>query len=176
MSDTVRQLIVGGISVPVWAMVDISQRYEDIEAKARRRFLGGGGWQRTTYSGKIRTVITGSGIIPFGLSGIDYDSSFVLSCVAHRSIISASSDIEIPAARRTDAGSLPYGRALVGDKWIETGYDSIVSNTVALTPVSGASLYQVIWFPKITVHADSPVEDKPSHGPVYGWSIVAEEV
>lgn len=173
--STVRQLIVDGTSVPVWAMTEISQRYEEIEAKARRRFLGGGGWQRVTYGGKIRTSITGSGVIPASLGSIDYDGSFTLSCIAHRAIVSASSSIAIPSARRSDTGSEPYGRALVGDVWVSTPVSMMVDNAI-LTPVTGATQYQVVYFPEITVFADPPVEDKPTHGPVFGWSLVAEEV
>ena len=176
MSDTVRQLVVAGVDVPVWAMIDISQRYEPIQATTRRRFLDGGGWQRTTWNGKLRTVITGSGVIPAGLGEIDYTTSFSLWCVAHRSVQHASTGILIPSARRTDTGSTPYGRALVGDKWIATDVASIVTDTVNLVAVSGATQYQVCYFPKITVFADPPFEDKPQHGPTFGWSLTAEEV
>jgi len=175
MSDTVRQLIVGGVTVPVYAMTNISQRYEAIEAKSKRRFLGGGGWQRVTYSGKLRTSITGSGLIPASLGSVNYDGSVTISCIKHRGILSASTTIALPSARRTDTDSEPYGRALVGDKWISTPVSMSVDNAI-LTPVSGATIYQAVYFPEIVCHVDTPSEDKPAHGPIFGWSLTADEI
>jgi hypothetical protein len=174
--STVRQLVVAGVDVPIWAMIDISQRYETVTSTFRSRMRSGTLKQRTIWSGKLRTTITGSGVIPAGLGEIDYESSFSLWCVAHRSVQHATTGIQIPANRRTDAGSLPYGRALVGEKWISTDVASTVDNTINLVAVSGATQYQVCYFPKITVFASPPIEDKPQHGPVFGWSLVAEEV
>lgn len=175
MSDTVRQLIVGGVTVPVYAMIEISQRYEDISATYRSRVRSGSAKHRTIFSGKIRTVVAGSGLIPAGLQTVDYTTSFTLSCIKHRGILSASPNIALPTTRRSDAGSEPYGRALAGDTWIETPA-VMVGDTAQLTPVSGATQYQAIYFPEITVFADPPTEDKPQHGPTFGWSLIAEEV
>lgn len=172
---SVRQLIINGISVPVWSTFDLSQTYERIQAAWRPRFLDGGAKQRIAYSGKLRTTIAGSGLIPPGISGLNFDNSYVLSCVAPHSIISTIATIDIPAARRTDSGSTPYGRALVGDNWVDTEV-SMGGNTATLTTVANATAYQVVYFPEITVFSDPPTEDKPKHGPVYGWSLTAEEV
>lgn len=135
----------------------------------------GGNRQRTTWTGKLRTSISGNGVIPPGISGIDETQSITLACVEPRSIVSTSENIAIPAARRADAGSEPYGRALTGDTWVDTPVN-MNGNTAELTPVSGATQYQVVWFPLLTVFFDPIVEDKPSHGPTYGWAITAEEV
>jgi len=173
--STVRQIIVDGISVPVYASISISQTYEELRATSRRRFLGGGAWQRTTWSGKLRTSLSGNGVIPYGLSNVDFTSSFEISCKAPRSINGSGRVFTLPAARRSDAGSEPYGRALVGDTWVDTPCN-VVGDTATLDAVSGATQYQVVYFPKLTVVADAPNESHPNHGPDYSWSIVAEEV
>lgn len=175
MSDTVRQLIVDGVTVPVWAMISISQRYEPVQGSYRSRMRSGTLKQRTIWNGKMRTVVTGSGVIPAALTGIDYTGSFTLSCIAHRGVLTASTSVALPSARRSDAGSEPYGRALVGDQWVATPV-SMGGDTATITAVTGATQYQVVYFPEITVFADPPTEDKPEHGPNFGWSLVAEEI
>lgn len=174
--SAVRQLIVDGITVPVYAMTGISQRYEPIRATYRARMVDGSAKQRTLWSGKLRTVITGQGLIPAGLSAVDFEASFTLSCVAHRAINAAGPVFTLPAARRTDSGSTPYGRAAVGDTWVDAPVDSLVGNTLTLQTVSGATQYQAVYFPEITVFADPPIEEHPEHGPSFGWSLTAEEL
>lgn len=172
---SVRQLIVGSVIVPVYAMTDISQQYADISARSRKRTADGTLITRTLWSGMLSTVITGSGLIPSGLQEVDFDSEFELSCIAHRAVNSATNTITIPAARRSDAGSEPYGRALVGERWVATPISGIVANVATLTAVTGATRYQCIYFPKITAAGDL-TEEKPQHGPVFGWTLTAEEV
>lgn len=174
--SAVRQLIVDGVAVPVYAMTGISQRYEPVHATYRARMVDGSGKQRTLWSGKLRTVITGQGLIPAGLSAIDFTASFTLSCVAHRAINSASRVITLPAARRSDSGSTPYGRAAVGDTWVDAPVASLVGDTLTLTEISGATQYQAVYFPELTVFADPPTEDHPEHGPSFSWSLTAEEL
>lgn len=173
---SVRQLIVDGVAVPVYASVQISQIYEVLRGTTPKRMRDGSLRWRTVWSGKLRTTISGSGVIPAGFSGIDFDDSFTLSCIAHRAVNSAGTTITIPATRRTDAGSTPYGRALVGGKWVPTTVTGIVSNVATLAAVTGATQYQCVYFPEIVVFADPPTETKPEHGPSFGWSLVAEEI
>ena len=45
-----------------------------------------------------------------------------------------------------------------------------------ITPVAGATQYQVVYFPEISVFADPPVEDKAERGPSYGWTLIGEEI
>ena len=173
---SVRQLIIGGVTVPVYAMTEISQRYEPLQASHDRRTADGTLITRTLWSGKLRTVISGSGLIPPGLADLDFDSNMTLSCVAHRAITQAGNVFTLPAARRTDSGSTPYGRAAVGDAWVSTPVDSLVSNTLTLTAVTGATAYQAVWFPELTVKARLVSEDHPEHGQAFGWSVEAEEI
>jgi hypothetical protein len=173
---SVRQLIIGGLAVPVYASTEIAQTYVPVRGATSRRTAAGGNILRVGWDGKLRTIISGSGLIPAGLQTLDYSAALTLSCIQHRAVNSATNTITIPAARRTDAGSTPYGRALVGDVWVPTAVTGIVSNVATLTAVSGATQYQCVYFPELSVHAEPPTEDKPRHGPVFGWTLEAEEV
>jgi len=182
MSD-VRLLIVDGVTVPVFASTTISQTYDKQSATYRSRMRSGTLKQRKVWpsgGAKLITTITGSGMIPPGIGEdglVDYDNSFVLSCVGHRAITSTSNVIALPAARRSDSGSEPYARVRVAgtDKWVPTAV-SVVGNTATLTTVTGAAQYQCLYFPEITVFADPPTEEKPRHGPEFSWTLVAEEI
>lgn len=174
-----RNLIIGGITVPLHAVLEgIQQTYDPLQARSRGRLADGSLQQRTTWSGKVATSIRGRGVIPAGLQGLDYTQPLVISCVAHRAITSAGRVITLPAARRSDAGSLPYGRAEVmrgnTPQWVDTGID-VVDDVATLTEVPGAVRYQAVYFPEITVFADPPAESKDGHGTVFGWQITAEE-
>ena len=172
----VRQLIVDGVTICSLSTIQISQTYETVRGSYRARMRDGGLKQRTIWSGKIRTTITGSGLIPPGFSLVDYDSSFTLSCIGHRAVNTTNTSVVLPSARRSDAGSEPYGRALLcAEKWYPTDV-TMVGDTANITPIAGAASYQVIWFPEIVVFADPPVEAHPEHGPTFDWSLVAEEI
>lgn len=170
----VRVLIVDGVEVPVQASHGFTQRYLEQESKARRRFLGGGLWQRKVWGGKIRTEISGDGVAPAGIQELDTDNPITLACVASRGINSASNVIVLPAARRADTGSEPFGFAVVDEQMVPTTCN-VVTNTATLGVVAGANQYQVRYFPLITVLAD-PLEEDLSRGGSTGWSLTCEEV
>ena len=179
--SVVRQLIIDGVTVPVYAMTEISQTYSKQRASYRSRMRNGDLKQRVIWplsGAKLTTTISGNGIIPPGIGEdglVDYDGSIVISCVGHRGITSASNVITLPAARRSDAGSEPYGRALTPGGWRETPL-ALVGDTATLTAVSGAPQYQAVYFPELTCFADPPSEEHPQHGPVFRWTLIAEEI
>ena len=115
--------------------------------------MGDGGIEKQTLAGtigKLKTTISGSGTIPVGLQGVTFTGPLVLKCHQHRAITSASRIITLPPTRRSDAGSVPYGRAYVGHEWVATGI-GIVGDTATLVEVTGATQYQAVYFPEITV-------------------------
>jgi hypothetical protein len=172
-----RALIVGGVTIPQLAGLEISQSYEPIEAVARLRLASGALIQRTAWAGKLRTTLSGRGAIPAGLQGIDWTAAVTIECIAHRAISGAGTALvfTLPAGRRTDSGSLPYGRALVGRTWVPTSC-AIATNVATLGAVSGAAQYQVVYFPKLTCFASPPTESREADGTLFGWDLTAEEI
>lgn len=173
---TVRTLLINGAPVPLMASLDVQQNYTPLQAVYRQRTADGTLDQTALWSGKLAVETVGSGRIPAGLAAVDFLSSFTLACISHRAINSASATITIPSARRADTGSTPYARALVGSTWIDAEVASLVGDVMTITPVTGASQYQAVWFPLLTVRADPPVESKSSRGPEFQWVLNAEQV
>lgn len=170
---SVRKLVVGGITVPVWASTDVTQSYEVIEAVSRRRTADGSLIQRIAWTGKLRTEISGGGFAPPGLQSLNTAVAVEIWCIEPLALNSASSVFTLPANRRSDTGSEPHGFAVVGDQLIATPCN-LVTNTATLTPVAGATGYQVRWFPVLTVFAE-PVRQELARGSGFRWSMMAEE-
>lgn len=173
---SVRQLIVGGVTVPQLAGLEISQSYEPIEAVARVRMANGALIQRVAWAGKLRTRLSGRGAIPAGLQAIDWAVAVTIECIAHRAIsgVGTTRVFALPTARRTDTESLPYGRALVGNRWVRTPC-TVATNIATLTAVTNAAQYQVVYFPKLTCFASPPTEMREADGTLFGWELTAEE-
>lgn len=171
---SVRQLIIGGITVPVWGMTGVTQSYTPLQAVDRRRTAAGSLVQRSLWTGKLRTVISGDGPAPSGLQEIDTSASYTIACVTPLAINSASNVIDIPSNRRVDSGSTPIGFAEVNGSLQPTPVSMNVDQAT-LTIVSGATAYQVRWFPILTVLSD-PIRQDLQRSSGFGWSLTAEEV
>jgi hypothetical protein len=164
-------VIIGGVTIGLDASYQISQTYENIGGRSLRRKLNGSGALQSNWS-KVRTVIKGSGHFPEGLSGLDYTASISISCMAPKSIWSATTTIVLPAARRSDW--YPHAYAVVGDRTVETSL-TIVTNTATLTAVSGATGYLCAYYPTMTVYAEPPSLEFNGRGVVTGWTFTGEE-
>lgn len=171
---SVRQLVIDGVTVPVWASTKLDQSYERVQAVTRRRTADGSLVQRSLWTGKLKTVLSGGGLAPSGLQAIDTSAAFDLWCIKPIAINSASNVIDIPAARRSDSGSEPFGFAVVGNAMVATPVAMSVDQAT-LTTVAGATAYQVRYFPVLSVMAD-PVQEDLSRGFGFGWKLEAEEV
>ena len=170
---TVRTLVVDGITVPVWASTDLTQEYRPLQAVTRRRLADGSAIQRSLWTGKTATTIAGGGFAPSGLQAVDTSDSFDIWCIEPIAINGASNVFTLPAARRSDTGSEPFGFAVVGEQLVETPC-GVVTNTATLTTVIGATGYQVRYFPILTVFAD-PIREDLNRGSGFGWTLEAEE-
>lgn len=171
---SVRQLIVDGVTVPVWATTDFDQQINPIEAVYQSRKKNGGLVQRTLYTGKYSTSISGGGLAPAGLDDINTGSSITIHCVEPLSISSASNVINIPSNRRADVGSEPQGYAEVNGALVSTPV-AMNGDQATLTIVSGATGYQVRWYPILTVIA-KPLRKTLARGSGHRWVLEAEEV
>lgn len=171
---SLRTLEIGALVLPLHARHGLDQEYETIGGRAVLRFADGTGLVQQAWS-KLRTVISGHGSVPPGLALLDTLNPLVLKCIKARSITAAGPSITLPAARRSDAGSTPRGFAQVGQQGIETAVN-IVGNVATLTPVPGAELYWVTYYPQITVLCDPPRETGDVNAGQHGWTLTAEEV
>jgi hypothetical protein len=84
------------------------------------------------------------------LEYLDYTGPLTYLSGAEKAITGTGLIYTLPANRRGDTGYEPWGRGLVGDVWQETGV-ALAGDEVTLTAISGATVYQVLWFPAISV-------------------------
>lgn len=169
----IRTFELGGLVIPVQAAGDISQTFEHIGGFTLHRMLNGAGVPQSHWR-KLKTTITGSGWVPPGLAGLDYDATHVLKSVAARSLQATGNVITVPAARRTDTGYAPTGYAIVDGRYVSTPL-VLVTNTATLTVVAGAQGYGVRYWPQFTVSARFTEDTRPV-GASWSWRIEAEEV
>lgn len=177
MSDYELYFELGGISVPIQANHKFDQQYQALagETWPPIRTGDGTGIKQTSWSGKLRTVLSGEGWVPAGLSNLDYTGSMTLKCGAPRALTSASNVITLPTSRRSDTGFAPYGAAIVAGAEVVSSA-SLASDDLTITTVSGASAYIAYYFPQITVLAKAPDQSGDLTTGTYRWSLEAEEV
>jgi len=180
MSTVIRLLKIAGQPIHLHESAELRQRYRRIMAKDVGR-LGDGSLQiQNGWAGavKLSTEIQGTGPVPAGLWAFDFGSPLLLSCVEPWAIDVAAGtlSVDLPAGRRTDAGSLPFARAFKGTRLVEPLTVTMTVNTASWSAVLGATGYQVICFPEITASINPPDVEMASRGNRYGWSMSAEEI
>lgn len=178
------------VTIPVHGATDLSQTYTDLRAQTLYRYADGGAAVRRQWSGKIRTEITGRGLVPPGLAQVcSATGTVVVSCAALRSVRSASSTISIPSARRTDLTiTSKSGTTLTGRSWYARTWDGDVyatasgtttsgaPNTIVITLASGEAhgSYEVVYAPKLTGYAELTT-DSFTQNDGWSWSLTVEE-
>lgn len=166
--------ILGGITIFTESILNFNQDYEEDFASTLLIMADGSGVPQNAWGGKIKTTLSGSGWIPLGLDGLNFNTTLELSCAAFKAINSASNVITLPAARRSDIALTAL--ALVGGKKVPTSV-SISTNTATLGVVSGASAYQVWYQPKINVYVTQrPKLTQDIQKMNFGWTFSAREV
>lgn len=175
-----KQLIVAGITIPVRSSLTLSQTYDEASAAEVRRKANGAGVKFTLYDGKLSTSLSGSGHAPAGLQAVDTSVAFDISCIAAIGINGAGLGFTIPRTHRVDAGHLPLGYGIVDDNLVSTPLvltagTGAAGDTATLTSVSGATSYQVWYYPVITV-LSSQLSETFARGSGFNWVLDAEEV
>jgi hypothetical protein len=166
-------IIIAGVSIAFDSSYQISQTYDPLGGVSQRRMMSGALNQQVHWR-KRRTVINGSGRYPDGLDSINFDNAISISCMAPLSLSGASNVFTMPAPRRTDF--VETGYALVGDRLVKSTV-SVVANVATIGTVSGASGYQVFYYPILSCYAGLGVQRQfDGRGTVAGWSITAEEI
>lgn len=171
-------LKIGSIDLPLVSGLDIEQTYEPIGGETVLRTLGGAGIKQTTWQ-KLRTTISGSGWIPAGLASLDTTAQQVIGCIVPRAVpcVFATRQATLPVARRSDAGHIPWGFAIMADNTVFTTTASLSTNVATVDAVSGAVAYQAVYLPSLTCWLTRRVSDSGNRSEAsYRWEIVAEEV
>lgn len=172
---TIRTAVLGGLVIPIGASHGIEQTYEPFGGWVTLRMMSGAGLKQTHWK-RLRTRVSGNGLIPPGLSTLDYSQPLTLKCAAVRSIVSASNMIALPSARRADTGYEPYGLAQMPTGDMVGTTCVVVTNTATLGVVTGAIGYAVCYWPEVSVFADPPSETMDVRKGSPSWQLTAEEV
>ena len=171
---TLRTIELGGVLVPIAASVELVQTYELFGGRSVLRMMSGAAVIQQHWS-KLRTTINGGGLIPAGLSGLDYSQPLLLKCAAPRGVCSASNVIALPSSRRSDTGYEPTGYAqLATGQQIKTPV-AMGGDVATLTPVTGAIAYTCNYTPQMTVVCDGPRERFDVQSARPAWDLTAEE-
>lgn len=165
-------LRIGSFELPVYAGLDLTQRYEPIGGETILRAVSGRGIFQRTWR-KTRVITSGDGWVPPGLEAIDNSAPLALACVQPRTVaaVFATRQATLPTARRADAGHTPYGLAqLPGGQSVNVGV-TLAGDVATVDAVAGAVGYQVGYYPLLTCWVKRPSES----GPGFSWEFEAEE-
>lgn len=174
MSRKQPDLTINGLRLPLSAAGEIEQTDEQFGGFSTLR-LGLGAVVHQEVWRKTRTSLVATGLIPPGLDGIDWTAPVSIGWVKPRSIQAAGNVIALPAARRTDAP--PFGFAIDASGFLRPVGVSMATNTATLGTVAGATGYQVLWYPLMSMRAPAgPSARFDAAGAVAGWELTAEEV
>lgn len=169
-------LEIDNIIVPTQSLLTFSQNYTDLRGENFERVASGDGVLRTLWSGKIETQINGEGWAPSAFDNLEIGKPYTLRCAMIRAATDADETVPLPAARRTDAGHLPIGFALVGQLLVETPILNISGSDLAtLQTVAGAVGYRVHYYPELVVAVTVNTNNYQNDG-TFQWSIVAQEL
>lgn len=166
-------IIIGGIRIAFDSANQLNQSYETIGGYTWPpiRMMDGTGVQQVNWR-KVRTIINGVGRVPDGLASVNFNNALSIQCMAPLSIAGASNVFTLPSARRSDW--LPVGYGVVNGVLVPSPV-VVVTNTATVQSVSGASSYQVVYWPVLTCHAKPSSLDFSGRGTQASWTIEAEE-
>ncbi|MCP8465933.1 hypothetical protein NK553_18435 [Pseudomonas sp. ZM23] len=160
---------LGGIPIPAEAGAPDFSR-DPLQGATVVRMSDGAAVKMTHWSGKTSGQLSGSGLVPLGLDGIDYSRPLDLLLTHPRSMAQAAPSFVLPAPCRSDRE--PWGLALVEGRWRPVPCTRSGLN-VDLVIIPGATLYMVQWMPAYRVFADPPQE---TMGTGHGWTLNWQEV
>jgi len=180
---------VNSVSVTFVESLDYSQSYSHIGGSTVTRLMSGRGVKQSNWS-KLATTISGSGMLPPGLSTLDYTGIMLLRCGAPRAVVSLTPLVALPPYRKDIYGQptaavdfrlddiyVPVAKAYIDNLWLPTSV-SLTGNVATCTPVTGATRYRVDYFPELeVVIQEEPSDSFSSSGDSsYSWSFSAEQV
>lgn len=168
-------LQIGAVSLDPIEALDLEQTYEYLGGETIQRAMAGGGLKQMTWS-KLRVQTSGQGWLPPGLADLDTSQQMTLRCIVPRAIPCAGLVATLPAARRGDAGYLPYGIATLASGQAVKTPAALVGNVATLAAVAGAVSYRALYYPELTVWAMRPSHSGSRSEATHRWELICEEV
>lgn len=165
MSD--HWLEIGGIYFGSIEGDEITQSYEDIpEGVFRGRLADGTQIVRSSFGAKVRTRITGKGVLPPGMDTLDMrGTSYLLKCVGYRTVSSATNSITLPGHR----SDVP----VIYSAWTSSG---VLIPWDGSSVITGAKAYRATYVPEFTAHLVDKSVSGPYRGDNWSWELMFEEV
>jgi hypothetical protein len=164
-------LIIGGVTIPHLAALEMTQEYSEVASVAEHR-MGDGSLKIQRNWAKKGTTISGSGWIPAAFDSVDWEADVVIKCIAPEAVQGASNVLTIPTSRRDDTSV--WGVAIVSGREVPTSV-SMAGDTATLGAVSGASLYIARYYPMYTMRARPPRRTLNRSNATYDWVIEAQQ-
>lgn len=165
-------VMLGGISIVPHAGL-AEQSEEPIGGESLLRLSDGAGVPMRHWV-KMAGTISGQGLMPAGLDGLDFSQPLELRTTQVNSMQSAGLVFVLPGTPRPD--HLPWALARVDGVWqlatCSLDVDAGVA-TVTVDAVADADLYQAWWMPVYAVWAKRPPK---SQSTAHSWSIPWEEL
>ncbi len=158
-------LEIGGLYFGDIEANHITQIYGVVDGGVSSRRMGDGSLETQCFwADKIKTTISGDGVLPPGMDLLDRRTSYTLKCVAHRTLSSTL---------YTMASSLPNYRsdvALLYSAWV----DGVLIPWDGSTNIS-ADTYRITYVPEFTAQLVSKTITNKHHSRSWDWSISFEE-
>lgn len=167
-----RSLKFGSFELPVHAAINLDTQYTPKHNRAYLTLANGDEIVRKTFSGLYYVDVSGNGIIPSGLNGLDFDAPMTVGFTKAMELSTTSTSVVLPAKRRSDSGSEPFAKAISASGKIIDVDMTLSTNTVTITPPSGVTVsqYVVYYFPELYGWVEEPVQSG-GRGNDYSWSI-----
>lgn len=170
-----KTLQIGSLVVSTLEALDLDQTYERIGGESIFRAADGTGIKQASWD-KLRVTTSGGGWMPPALSALDVNQTQVLRCVVPRAVPCAGLVATLPAARRSDAGHVPYGIAYLASGEAVKTPASLAGDVATLAAVSGATSYVALYYPELTVWLLRPRTSGNPRDATHRWELVCEEV
>jgi hypothetical protein len=163
------QMILGGVPVSIYSGEPLVS-YADAGGSTDVILSGGRPVRMTHFSKRVITV-TGSGWISSGLDGVNLRGELDFWSPKPLTLATVSTTATLTAAVRPDEPVT--AEALVGEQWVRAEV-TMSDLDATITPVAGALVYRLVWFPRFTVLVDPPAEDIGDRQ--FSWQLVMREV
>jgi hypothetical protein len=167
----VKELIIGGITLPVRSRYEMNQTYDNIGGTSSFRTLNGRLVKQTHWE-SLRTSISGAGAVPHPFHFIDRSVPQTLDCVAPMSSITADLVFTIPRPIRPDVEPIVHG---IDGFNLVLAESVTVGNVVTTTALPGITEYVIEYYPRMTVFILDLADDSDANERDLSWALTCEE-